>query len=73
MRASGERDADDIRTLMEEVDMRINETKNSTYEFKRDIIVGGGDANAGAIPAEKVIRCASRSCVTRVGTNHPRP
>lgn len=31
---------DDIRTLMEEVDMRIKETKQDTYEFKRDIILG---------------------------------
>lgn len=31
---------DDIRTLMEEVELRIKETKQETYEFKRDIILG---------------------------------
>lgn len=31
---------DGIRTLMEEVDMRIKETKQETYEFKRDVILG---------------------------------
>lgn len=37
---NGEKDVDDIRTLMEEVDMRIKETKQETYEFKRDVILG---------------------------------
>ena len=60
MRAAGEKDVGDIRTLMEEVDMRIGETKNATYEFKRDIIMGGEDAHTGTISADKVIRCGGR-------------
>lgn len=55
-RTAGEKDADDIRTLMEEVDMRIAETKKDTYEFKRDIIIGGEDPRTGKTNAEKVIR-----------------
>jgi hypothetical protein len=39
-KVNGEKDVDDIRTLMEEVDMRIKETKQETYEFKRDVILG---------------------------------
>eukprot|EP00878_Enallax_costatus_P022074 GHUV01023406.1.p1 GENE.GHUV01023406.1~~GHUV01023406.1.p1 ORF type:complete len:345 (+),score=132.90 GHUV01023406.1:197-1231(+) len=56
LRANGEKDIDDIRTLMEEVDMRIAETKKDTYEFKRDIIIGGEDPRTGKTNAEKVIR-----------------
>ena len=37
---NGEKDVDDIRTLMEEIDMRIKETKQQTYEFKRNVILG---------------------------------
>ena len=56
LRAAGERDVDDIRTLMEEVDMRISETKKTTYEFKRDIILGGDDGHSGNTSADKVLR-----------------
>lgn len=56
LRSSGDKDVDDIRTLMEEVDLRIAETKKDTYEFKRDIIIGGEDPRTGKTNAEKVIR-----------------
>lgn len=56
VRTAGDKDVDDIRTLMEEVDMRIGETKKATYEFKRDIIMGGEDAHTGMISADKVVR-----------------
>lgn len=36
---------DDIRTLMKEVDLRIKETKQQTYEFKRDVILGEADSS----------------------------
>eukprot|EP00775_Hariotina_reticulata_P003207 gene3207-3484_t len=52
----GDKDVDDIQTLMEEVDLRIAETKKATYEFKRDIIIGGEDPRTGRINAEKVIK-----------------
>jgi len=41
---------------MEEVDMRMNETKKATYEFKRDIIMGGEDAHTGMISADKLVK-----------------
>ena len=56
LRSSGDKDVDDIRTLMEEVNLRIAETKKDTYEFKRDIIIGGEDPRTGKTNAEKVIR-----------------
>jgi hypothetical protein len=56
LRSSGDKDVDDIRTLMEEVDLRIAETKKDTYEFKRDIIIGGEDPRTGKTNAKKVIR-----------------
>jgi hypothetical protein len=52
----GEKDVDDIRTLMEEVGMRVSETKKATYDFKRDIIIGGEDCHMGVISADKIIR-----------------
>eukprot|EP00882_Tetradesmus_deserticola_P033401 GHRQ01038158.1.p3 GENE.GHRQ01038158.1~~GHRQ01038158.1.p3 ORF type:complete len:119 (+),score=34.91 GHRQ01038158.1:965-1321(+) len=56
LRSSGNKDVDDIRTLVEEVDLRIAETKKDTYEFKRDIIIGGEDPRTGKTNAEKVTR-----------------
>ncbi len=64
MRAGGEKDVDDIRTLVEEVDMRIAETKRATYEFKRDIIMGGEDLHTGVTSADKMVRCVGgRECL----------
>ncbi|KAI8471716.1 MAG: flagellar associated protein [Monoraphidium minutum] len=56
VREAGEKDVGDIRTLMEEVDLRIGETKNATYEFKREIILNGEDAHTGVISADRVVR-----------------
>lgn len=56
LKKAGDKDIDDIRTLMEEVDMRIAETRKDTYEFKRDIIIGAENARSGKIIAEKMIR-----------------
>lgn len=57
LKKAGDKDIDDIRTLMEEVDMRIAECKKDTYEFKRDIIIGAENPRTGKIVAEKMIRC----------------
>ncbi|GLI64940.1 hypothetical protein VaNZ11_008341 [Volvox africanus] len=56
IKKAGDKDIDDIRTLMEEVDMRIAETKKDTYEFKRDIIIGAENPRSGKVVAEKMIR-----------------
>ena len=64
IRAAGDKDADDIRTLMEEVDLRIGEAKKSTYEFKRDVVMAGDAAAGASISADRVVRCggARRRC-----------
>lgn len=36
--------------------MRIAEAKKETYEFKRDIIMGGDNPRTGKIIAEKLLR-----------------
>ena len=56
LKKAGDKDIDDIRTLMEEVDLRIAETKKDTYEFKRDIIIGAENPRTGKIVGEKMIR-----------------
>lgn len=56
IKKAGEKDIEDIKTLMEEVDMRIAETKKDTYEFKRDIIIGAENSRTGKTVAEKMIR-----------------
>eukprot|EP00955_Chlamydomonas_euryale_P092817 364743-Chlamydomonas_euryale.AAC.16 len=56
LKQAGDKDIDDIRTLMEEVDMRIAETKKDTYEFKRDVIIGAENPRTGKIMGEKVLR-----------------
>lgn len=56
IKSTGERTGDDIRTLMEEVDLRIAEAKKDTYEFKRDIIIGGENPHTGKTSAEKIIK-----------------
>jgi hypothetical protein len=52
----GEKDMDDLRTLMEEVNLRIGETKKATYDFKRDVILSGEDLRDGTISADKLVK-----------------
>lgn len=61
IRTAGDKDVDDIRTLMEEVDLRIGEAKKSTYEFKRDVVMACDAAAGGGISADRVVRCAARA------------
>jgi hypothetical protein len=58
VKLNSEKDVADIQTLMEEVDMRIAETKKDTFEFKRDIIIGAENTRTGKTCAEKMLRCA---------------
>jgi hypothetical protein len=55
---------DDIRTLMEEVDMRITETRKDTYEFKRDIIIGAENARTGVLALISTMFQRLHGCVT---------
>jgi hypothetical protein len=63
VKVNSEKDVADIKTLMEEVDMRIAETKKDTFEFKRDIIIGAENARTGKTCADKMLRWASTTCM----------
>lgn len=41
--------------------MRIDEVKRETYEFKRDVIVGGENPRTGKIMSDKVMRFLEES------------
>lgn len=45
-----------LRAIIEGIKIRINEMRKETYEFKRDIVIGGENQRTGTIMAEKVIR-----------------
>lgn len=45
-----------LKAIIEGIKIRINEMRKETYEFKRDIVIGGENQQTGAIMAEKVIR-----------------
>ncbi|KAJ3156397.1 hypothetical protein HDU89_004179 [Geranomyces variabilis] len=47
---------DNHRAEMEEIDIRISETKKAMYEFKRDIVQGAVNARTGKVVAERVLR-----------------
>jgi hypothetical protein len=45
-----------LKAITEGIRIRINEMRKETYEFKRDIVVGGENQQTGIIMAEKVVR-----------------
>lgn len=45
-----------LKAIIEGIKIRINEMRKETYEFKRDIVIGGENQRTGTIMAEKVIR-----------------
>ena len=56
---------------MEECDMRILQVKKDSFEFRRDIQIGGENPRTGKIAAEKIIRYfeeKQRSKVSRAAT-----
>jgi len=56
IRTEGDKTLDELRSMMEETDLRIAETKKDTYEFKRDIVVGAENFRTGKTVAEKMLR-----------------
>jgi hypothetical protein len=46
-----------IKTMLEEVDVRMAESKKETHEFKRDIIIGAENPHTGATMADKFVKC----------------
>lgn len=45
-----------LQAIIEGIKIRINEMRKETYEFKRDIVIGGENQRTGTIMAEKVVR-----------------
>jgi hypothetical protein len=45
-----------LKAITSGIAIRINEMRKETYEFQRDIVVGGENARTGAIMAERVLR-----------------
>lgn len=59
LKALEEKAAEDIsllQAIIEGIKIRINEMRKETYEFKRDIVIGGENQRTGTIMAEKVVR-----------------
>ena len=54
--ASRTRAEDALGALLEEEDLRIAGSKKNTYEFKRDVVLGGENSRTGKIESEKVLR-----------------
>ncbi|KXS13857.1 hypothetical protein M427DRAFT_136166 [Gonapodya prolifera JEL478] len=55
-KAEWERVQDNLRAEMEELEVREQEYKKLTYEFQRDVVVGGVNERTGKVVAEKVVR-----------------
>ncbi|KND01403.1 uncharacterized protein SPPG_03213 [Spizellomyces punctatus DAOM BR117] len=47
---------DNYKAEMEEIDIRISETKKAMYEFKRDIVQGAVNPRTNKVVAERVLR-----------------
>jgi len=45
-----------LKSITAGIKIRISEMRKETYEFKRDIVIGGENTRTGKIMAEKVIR-----------------
>lgn len=48
--------------MLEEVDMRMNESKKDTRDFKRDVIVGAENPRTGRTMSDKFIKCGTTAC-----------
>ena len=56
LKDESEKVLDTYKAIMEEADIRISETKKTSYEFERDIVKGAVNARTDKIVAEKVTR-----------------
>jgi hypothetical protein len=56
VRQESERTLEDLKALIEEAEVSIAQTKKESYEFRRDIVVGGQNGQTGKTMAEKVLK-----------------
>jgi len=54
------------QAIMQETDMKIDDTKKEAKRFKHDIIIGAADPETGAISAQKLIRYMDHSVREKV-------
>ena len=47
---------ENVKALMEEADVSIAQTKKESYEFRRDVVMGGQNGQTGKTMAEKVLK-----------------
>eukprot|EP00736_Rhodelphis_marinus_P009798 Rmarinus@m.10051 len=56
VKVDSEKLIDNLKTVMEETDIKIAEVRKDLYEFKRDVVVGAENFRTGRPVAEKVVR-----------------
>ncbi|GAQ89999.1 hypothetical protein KFL_005880020 [Klebsormidium nitens] len=56
VRQESERTLEDLKALLEEADVSIAQTKKESYEFRRDVVMGGQNGQTGKTMAEKVLK-----------------
>ena len=69
LKALEDKAAEDIsllQAIIEGIKIRINEMRKETYEFKRDIVIGGENQRTGSIMAEKVVRYSEEKLKQKV-------
>lgn len=47
--------------MLEEVDIRMSESKRDTRDFKKDVVVGGENPRTGRTSTEKFVKYTSRA------------
>lgn len=47
-----------MKTMLEEVDVRLAESRRETHEFQRAVIVGAEHPRTGCTMADKFVKCA---------------
>lgn len=47
-----------VKTMLEEVDIRMSESKRDTRDFKKDVVVGGENPRTGRTSTEKFTKFA---------------
>lgn len=54
LKRAGQKDVGEMQCMIQEIEMHIVDLKKDTFEFKRDVIIGGENAMTGALLAETI-------------------
>jgi len=66
-RESWKRNCDNIRSELEEFELRATDTKKASYEFKREVAIGGMNPRTGQVALEKVVKYFEEKIRTKDG------